>query len=255
MSLNVSDDRSKVIINYLRPPENLARERILLRGSVIKAIYGQGNWVEWNDLWQRLVPVDLNILRQTCDYLESANLLSQFELNKYKLTSSGYSFFEKQILPSTNTVFIIASCDPKHKEWVDYYKKEISAVGLRPYFQEKEEPPREIIIEIYEQLRNCAFVLADLTGGSENCLYELGYAHARGKRIILVRDDSEVRKGKGEKVRLTFDLNQFRHSFRFGKEDWESENNKAFRTELKDRISKVKTDLFETQFFRLTGHE
>ena len=236
-------------IIYNRPPENLARERILLRSAVIKAIYGQGNWVKWNDL-MKLVPIEpAGILRQTCDYLESANLLDQFELNKYKLAASGYSFFEKRILPSTNTVFIIASCDEKHKKWVDHYKKEISAVGLKPYFQEKEEPPREIIIEIYEQIRNCAFVLADLTGGSENCLYELGYAHALGKKIILVRDNADVRKEGDERVRLTFDLNQFRHSFRFDEEDWESDKNIEFREELGDRIQKVKTDLFETQFF------
>ncbi len=234
-------------IVYDRPPESLMHERIFLRNEVIKAIYSSDvNWVEWSML-MKIVPITPGVLRQMCDYLVSSGLLTEFENNKYKLTAAGYHLFEKQITPSTTTVFIIGSCAHGHSQWIDFYKKAILEAGLKPYFQEHEEPPREIIIEIYERLKNCAFVLADLTGGSENCLYELGYAHALNKKIILARDRADVSTPKSKRVRLSFDLNQFKHSFRNDRLGPDNDENKGFKAEIRERLKAVKAQLFEDQ--------
>ena len=64
----------------------------------------------------------------------------------------------------------------------------------------------------------------------------------------MIRDDADVREDKDNEVRITFDLNQFKHSFRNGSEKPESEINSEFRNDLKDRILKVKAALFESQF-------
>jgi len=43
-----------------------------------------------------------------------------------------------------------------------------------------------IIQEIYSHITNSAVVLADITGQNPNVLYEVGYAHAKGRLVILL---------------------------------------------------------------------
>ena len=43
----------------------------------------------------------------------------------------------------------------------------------------------QIIAQIHESIENCGFVIADLTDARPNVYYEIGYARALGKKVIL----------------------------------------------------------------------
>jgi hypothetical protein len=55
---------------------------------------------------------------------------------------------------------------------------------------------------IYNQIDACDFVIADMSGKNPNVFYEVGYAHAKGKRCILLTNDA---------TDIPFDLKHHRH--------------------------------------------
>ena len=62
---------------------------------------------------------------------------------------------------------------------------------------------RENILErIYRQIDSADLIIADMTGKNPNVFYEVGYAHAKGKLVILLTSDADD---------IPFDLKHRRH--------------------------------------------
>ncbi len=59
-----------------------------------------------------------------------------------------------------------------------------------------------ILDRIYNQISKADVVIADMTGRNPNVFYEAGYAHALGKKVILVTQNSED---------IPFDLKHYPH--------------------------------------------
>jgi hypothetical protein len=55
---------------------------------------------------------------------------------------------------------------------------------------------------IYNQISKADILVADMSGRNPNVFYEVGYAHALGKRVILLTNSSED---------IPFDLKQYQH--------------------------------------------
>jgi nucleoside 2-deoxyribosyltransferase len=51
--------------------------------------------------------------------------------------------------------------------------------------------PGYIIAEMLDAIRSADYLIADLTGRNANVFYELGYAHALGKPVILLTQKVE----------------------------------------------------------------
>jgi nucleoside 2-deoxyribosyltransferase len=92
------------------------------------------------------------------------------------------------------TCFVIQPFDRGKfdKRFEDTFRPAIEEVGLDPY-RVDQDPKVEIPIEsIEEGIRNAVVCLADITTDNPNVWYELGYAFAAGKAVIMVC--SEERK-------------------------------------------------------------
>jgi hypothetical protein len=86
------------------------------------------------------------------------------------------------------TCFVIQPFDrgPFDKRYADVHKPAIEAAGLVPY-RVDQDPNASIPIDTIEQeIRNAAMCLADITLNNPNVWFELGYALACGKEVVLV---------------------------------------------------------------------
>lgn len=113
--------------------------------------------------------------------------------------------------------------------WEYVIEPACAANDLAPVRADKISHPGEIPEQIFELLRDADVVIADLTNGNANVMYELGLRHTRDKITIQI----------GENERLPFDINTIR-TFRFR------------RTSV--GLSEVRDQLTETLRAALDGH-
>lgn len=95
---------------------------------------------------------------------------------------------------------------PFNEDFDDVYKAGIkpACVNAGAYCERVDEQQYEgrILDRIYNQIGKADVIVADMTGQNPNVFYEVGYAHALNKRVILLTEDVG---------HIPFDLNQFLH--------------------------------------------
>ena len=98
------------------------------------------------------------------------------------------------------TCFVIMPFDPPYKEQCErIYEPAIKAAGLKPHLAGG--PGADIITEEIENgIRNACVCFADISEDNPNVWYELGFAYACSKQVVIVCD-KEKRPGK-----LPFDI-------------------------------------------------
>lgn len=86
------------------------------------------------------------------------------------------------------TCFVIQPFDKGKydKRFEDVFKPAIEAAGLEAYRVDRDHSVEVPIDAIEQGIRNAAACLADITVDNPNVWYELGYAYARGRPVVMV---------------------------------------------------------------------
>jgi CheY-like chemotaxis protein len=118
-------------------------------------------------------------------------------------------------------------CMPFHENFEDVYELGIRAavedLGFNCERADEIQYNGGIIDKVYDLIRSAHVIVADMTGRNPNVFYEVGYAHALDKEVILLTRNEED---------IPIDLRKFRHIVYGGKI-------KILKDELKKRIEAV----------------
>lgn len=126
-------------------------------------------------------------------YVESGQ--KQYSNHVWEYVSPFHGQMEKKELPISkvqkpNTAFVLMAMDRSKPEIEDVYQtiKEVcKQFGISAYRADEIEHQDRITDLILAEIATCEFLIADLSYERPNVYYEIGYAHALGKRPILYR--------------------------------------------------------------------
>jgi len=183
------------------------------------------------------VPND--IFNGTYRLLKRQNYL---DLENFQLTTEGISYykntskFDSPQSRFSRTVFVAQAFSP---DLIDFYNTmykpiiESKVFNLNPIQINNEEFDENIDNEIMNQIRQCRFMICDLTYARPSVYFEAGYALGRGVKIIYTcRNDhnSDEPNFDASKFKVHFDIRNRKISF------WEMDELEDFKKRLIGRI-------------------
>lgn len=131
-------------------------------------------------------------------------------------------------------VFVVMAAHDELKPlYQEAIEPAIKATGLGAYLMIKREPEHAINDEILSRIESSRLLIADLTFERPNCYYEVGYAHAKGQKVIFTaREDHDPRRPnrKAGDPKIHFDLDSHRFSL------WVPGSWEPLRAELELRL-------------------
>ena len=113
----------------------------------------------------------------------------------------------------------------------------IAKVGGVAIRIDKEHPLEDIVGRIKKEIRDSAFVVADLTDERQSCYFEAGFAEALPRPVIYVASKQSVLK-PGTATKIHFDIHMNVQFFT---------NHKELRAKLSDAIHKNNDRLFPVE--------
>lgn len=119
----------------------------------------------------------------------------RFLLNKHQL----------QIQQANTKPFVFVLMPFRDEHFVLYeraIKPTLEKMGCHVEHAKDAHTVERIVDVIFTQISRARFIVADTTGKNPNVFYEIGYAHALGKKVILMVQDTQD---------IPFDISGLRH--------------------------------------------
>jgi hypothetical protein len=143
--------------------------------------------------------------------MASANLPFQLSGKQVGLFCQSQSdiYFHNFCVASTKPlVFVVMQFEPPEYEELfnDVIVPVCDRLALEPFRASQAYYPGIIIADIQRQIRESRVIIAEITPINPNVYYEVGYADALGKPVILIADGAKLDK-------LPFDVRAFRTLF------------------------------------------
>lgn len=102
--------------------------------------------------------------------------------------------------------FVVMQFSGFEELYTDVIEPTVKSFGLHPYRADQIFGPGSILDDIIQGIETAQMVVAEITPANENVFFEVGYAHALKKPMILLAD-------KKDRQKLPFDLSGFRVLF------------------------------------------
>ena len=147
------------------------------------------------------------------------------EVRKLQAAPQSKSLIQKALSTPKKQVFVIMKFGDKFLDsaYFGVIKPTIEKYGFKSLRIDEVQDSGRITDQVLEGIATSQYVFADLTGERPNCYYEVGFAHAIGKEMILT-----IKKGN----KIHFDLADYRFI------EWETEL--ELREALRKRLSTIK---------------
>lgn len=156
------------------------------------------------------------------DMLELQNIIDLLEISPSVPIDHHRRNPQATIEYNPGSAFVMMQIDPQNPDLEDLYdavKDCFQEFGISARRADEIEHEGVITSKIMEEIKSCEFLFADLTGERPSVYYEIGYAHALDRRVIMYR-----RSG----TRLHFDLSLYNCP--------EYKNYSDLRTQLRKRL-------------------
>lgn len=124
---------------------------------------------------------DISNLIGLVDIIDISPILSA---NEYRVNPQATANYEP------DSAFVMMHIDPKNPELEDRYntiKDCFTQFGINAIRADEIEHEDVITEKITEKIRTSEFLMADLTGERPSVYYEIGYAHALKRKVIMYR--------------------------------------------------------------------
>lgn len=118
---------------------------------------------------------DLNVINNLASYAKAAMKILDIRVPRHK-----------------KTVFVAMSFDKSVKEIRETICRVISSEGFKPILIDAKEHNNHIVPEIFYEIDQAEFVIADLTQQRAGVYFEAGYAKGKGKEVIITCSKEEL---------------------------------------------------------------
>lgn len=126
------------------------------------------------------------ILTKNLEFID-CNVVDGTTEQYIKLTAPGWAMFEeiKESGVLSKKCFVAMSCiDELVTIYENGIKISVEEAGYQPIFIEREEHNEKICDLIIANIRECKFLIADITGQRQNVYYEAGFAQGLNREVI-----------------------------------------------------------------------
>ena len=114
------------------------------------------------------------------------------EQRKAVVKSWNHPFFREPDPKTACDVFVIMPFDEHFKPvYEDHIKKVCDAIGLDCKRGDLVLSTKSIVDDIWSLINNAQIIICDCTGKNPNVFYELGIAHALGKKTICITQSKD----------------------------------------------------------------
>jgi hypothetical protein len=160
----------------------------------IQIHHDEGDYIGSDPPGQQENDVSINTARKDFlrAYTTTIELLDLLSARKTAIEAGGVISTNKPSLVSyqSGTAFIMMWIDPEKPELtdvLDVVKEVFKEFGVQALRADDLQHADGITERIIEEIKQSEFLFADLTGERPSVYYEVGYAHAVGKSVILFR--------------------------------------------------------------------
>lgn len=228
---------------YTRDISTIIKENQIARRIALKSAYflnSQGGSFSAKK-FKKLCHYDDHAISNALKYFETASIIERHPDHRdiRVLTEQGQIKFERTYLRFSNSVFLIAACKTDIEDLIKNVYRPIveDEFDLTLIFQENEEPHKSIHEDIYDYIDNCKFIIADLSHHRPNCYYELGYAVAKEKQVLVTISGTDELDKEGN-PKIPFDVTPQRYTSYDSEHDLEK-----FKETLRVRIGIINSRL------------